>query len=142
MYARFVLQKRVSCLNHEFDIWSPFEGGENVTGESMIGESSADHIGFQVAFEAYEELRNGSEVKLPGLPDLTPQQFFFVLQSFYSCDALPYNQFKSKFSRGMTHPISVIRVNRGVGHSQYFVEAFNCTEKNKLFRKKMCSIFD
>ena len=142
IYARFVSQKRVSCLHREFDIWRPFDDGMNFIDESIIRETVSDHNAFQVSFEAYQELRDGAEVKLPGAPHLTPEQYFFVLQSFHFCNALPYDKFKTFFRLYMSLPMSFIRVNSGVAHSPEFMKAFNCTKKNKLSRKKPCRVFD
>ena len=90
-----------------------------------MGENIADNGGIKQSFTAWSRAAAGSTARLPGLPELSPQQLFFVSFAQVWCGT---RRPASAHRAILTDPHSPhrFRVNGVMMNTQPFADAFQC----------------
>ena len=94
-------------------------------GNLTLGENIADNGGIKQSFTAWSRAAAGSTARLPGLPELSPQQLFFVSFAQVWCGT---RRPASAHRAILTDPHSPhrFRVNGVMMNTQPFADAFQC----------------
>ncbi|XP_063929574.1 neprilysin-4-like [Zophobas morio] len=122
--------EKVRCIIDQYSNYTMPDLGAafRVQGYNTQGENIADNGGLRAAFEGYkrrEAVTNSMHRRLPGLPDVTPDQLFFLGFAQIWCGNSTLGALKSKLVDGVHSP-NRIRVIGTLSNSKEFAKAWGC----------------
>jgi predicted metalloendopeptidase len=114
-----------------------------VQGYNTQGENIADNGGLRAAFEGYkrrEAVSNSMHQRLPGLPDVTTDQLFFLGFAQIWCGNSTLGALKSKLVDGVHSP-NRIRVLGTLSNSKEFAKAWGCPSGTAMNPVNKCVLW-
>lgn len=122
--VRAAFRQRTSCVADEYSAFD-LASGEHVNGNLTLGENIADNGGVKLSHAAWRASAPDDFSRLPGMPDLTPEQLFFLGYAQVWCGV---NRPAEAHRRIFTDPHSPhrFRVNGVMRDSEEFATAFGC----------------
>jgi len=142
-------KEKTKCIADEYSAFQ-IENGDHVNGNLTLGENIADNGGLRESFHAYRTWVNRTvkdggnggkeEPNLPGLPDLTPNQLFFLSFATVWCGD---TRAEEEHRRIVTDPHSPgrFRVIGTLSNSEDFAREFNCPKGGKMNPEKKCRVW-
>ncbi|XP_068916710.1 endothelin-converting enzyme homolog isoform X1 [Tenebrio molitor] len=137
--------QKVQCIINQYSNYTmPDLGGEfHVQGYNTQGENIADNGGLRAAFEGYkrrEAVSNSMHQRLPGLPDVTTDQLFFLGFAQIWCGNSTLGALKSKLVDGVHSP-NRIRVLGTLSNSKEFAKAWGCPSGTAMNPVNKCVLW-
>lgn len=130
---------RAQCVIDQYGGYVMPENNMTLNGVQTQGENIADNGGLKESFKAYMD-NEYSNIKLPGFPEYTAQQLFFLNFAQVWCSAYRPEGVESQIITGVHSP-GRYRVI-GPSHNSYdFAEAFNCPEDSFMNPPDKCVIW-
>ncbi|GBP03197.1 Endothelin-converting enzyme homolog [Eumeta japonica] len=115
-----------------------------VHGFNTQGENIADNGGLRAALSAYDLLAKRQPVetrtRLPGLPQYTPRQLFFLGFAQIWCGNTTTGALKSKLVEGVHSP-NKIRVIGTLSNSREFADAWHCPSNSPMNPEHKCVLW-
>ena len=102
-------------------------------GPMTLGENLADHGGLKVAFQALQNAMK--ENPLDSVDGFTPNQRFFIAYANVWGANISNEEIRRR-TKSDPHSLGRWRVNGALPHIDEWYQAFNVTDKNKLFVPK------
>lgn len=136
---------RVRCIVRQYGNYSmPQLPDYTVHGINTQGENIADNGGLRAALRAYRIHAGKSPAErravLPGLPDYTPDQLFFLGFAQIWCGNSTTGALKSKMVEGVHSP-NKIRVIGTLSNSEEFSEAWQCPLGSPMNPEHKCVLW-
>ena len=134
---------RTRCVSNEYSHFTMNTGQviENVNGNLTLGENIADNGGIKLAYNAWYRLHKDGNERLPGLPQYTGEQLFFMSYAQVWCGTIRPS---SAHARLLTDPHSPsrYRVNGVVQNVPAFAAAFQCPVGARMNRPEArCTVW-
>lgn len=131
--------KKTSCIQKEYSSFTT-PSGEHVNGNLTTGENIADNGGIKMSYNAWQATAPNMVARLPGLPDTTPAQLFFLSFAQVWCGTI---RPELAHQRILTDPHSPgrYRVNGVMRNSDAFAQAFGCPRGRGLNPTDKCIVW-
>ena len=134
----------MQCIVDQYSNFTVPELGENFTvnGVNTQGENIADNGGFRAALRAYHNFKQrvSTEPTLPGLPEYTPEQLFFLGFAHMRCGYFNHRALKSLVVDGVHSPYRN-RVNGPLMNSEDFSKTWNCPVGSPMNPSNKCVLW-
>ncbi|XP_034825301.1 endothelin-converting enzyme homolog [Maniola hyperantus] len=136
---------RVKCIVDQYNQYRlPQLPNYTVHGFNTQGENIADNGGLRAALSAYDLYARrhpaARRTVLPGLPDYTPNQLFFLGFAQIWCGNSTTGALKSKMVEGVHSP-NKIRVIGTLSNSKEFAEAWQCPVGSAMNPEHKCVLW-
>ncbi|KAI1128939.1 Metalloprotease [Nemania abortiva] len=101
----------------------------HVNGTQTLDENIADSGGLNIAFDAWRQFGNASSAPLlPGLPNFTREQLFFIAFGQLWCDNYSESAMRQSVATD-AHAPNFARIKGTVANSRAFQDAWNCQKE-------------
>lgn len=134
---------RKQCIIDQYSNYSVPQIHMNSNGNLTQGEDIADNGGIKAAFYAYQKwakANSGIDKKLPGLPDYSAEQLFFINFAHTWCikmtDAYALNRVLND-----VHSLGQFRIIGPTSNFDEFDRAFKCKPGQKNSRINKCTVW-
>ncbi|XP_042906688.1 neprilysin-11 [Parasteatoda tepidariorum] len=126
-----------NCFKKQFI--SYFDEDSLPPAASTLDENMADTEGLHIAFKAYKQFvkENIPGGNFPNLEQYSPDQMFFISFGTLWCS----NQSGKHKSTNDVHSSPEFRVNSAISNSEYFAQAFKCSENSKMHPSDKCHLW-
>ncbi|KAF7989089.1 hypothetical protein HCN44_007399 [Aphidius gifuensis] len=128
--------EKLSCFVDQYGNYKT-PGGKKVNGNISQRENIADNGGIRAAYQAYDNLSNTADKRLPGL-FYTPRQMFWMSFANVRCEESTEKYMSSQMNN--EYPPSKFRVLGTLSNMPEFAEDFNCPLGSNMNPTKKCSI--
>ncbi|KAI8140406.1 hypothetical protein BJV82DRAFT_520444 [Fennellomyces sp. T-0311] len=141
-------EEKTKCFVNQygnFTMEDPDGNKIHVNGQLTLGENVADNGGIRQSYIAwkkrYEQDKSGkSNMMLPGLDNITPEQLFFINYGRIWCGKATKAQDKQSILTD-EHSPPKWRVMGALQNSKYFSEVFKCPSGSPMNPEKKCEIW-
>lgn len=135
-------REKAMCIINQYSQFLVTEVGTTLNGLNTQGENIADNGGIKQAHRAYTKwvAEQGEEQPLPGLPDLRPDQLFFLNFAQVWCGTSRPEALQSKLKTAV-HAPGKYRVLGTLANSEEFAEAFQCSPGSPMNPVKKCQVW-
>ncbi|KAL7753156.1 Membrane metallo-endopeptidase-like 1 [Sorochytrium milnesiophthora] len=131
--------RRYECLLQQYGEYYNIKRSQIAIGSSTILVMAADIAGLQVSWDAWQARRGntssvdaGTDARLPGLLEYSPEQLFFMSRAMVHCTAGVHMGDTALQLKPNERPNGPARLNSAVQSSQDFSTAFNCPVGSKM----------
>ncbi|KAI8390970.1 uncharacterized protein BYT42DRAFT_508673 [Radiomyces spectabilis] len=139
-------EEKTKCFIDQYNNFT-IKGADNkeyhVNGKMTLGENLADNGGLSAAFIAYQELTKSSDmsnVRLPGLDQLSPEALFFINFGRTWC-SLERPQMAVQQIFVDVHSPNRVRVNGVIQNSDDFAKVFQCPAGTPMNPSNKCRVW-
>ncbi|XP_031626236.1 neprilysin-2-like isoform X2 [Contarinia nasturtii] len=134
--------QRAQCMIEQYSNFTEPLTNLSINGINTQGENIADNGGLKFAYNAYKKWikKNGSERRLPGLQQYTPEQMFWIAsaQTWCSIDRTEY--MRLRILNGV-HAPDKYRVIGSISNSDEFSQDFQCKPGQPMNPVKKCTVW-
>ncbi|GMS85785.1 hypothetical protein PENTCL1PPCAC_7960, partial [Pristionchus entomophagus] len=140
--TRREFEKRAQCIIEQYGNETIPEIDMNLNGKLTQGENIADNGGIKSAYRAYMSYlaKHGPEPRLPGMPQITNEQLFFIGYAQTWC-----NKYKNEALTNTVltdpHAPGKFRVEVVAKNQKEFAAAFNCPAGSKMNPEERCAVW-
>ncbi|KAF2882511.1 hypothetical protein ILUMI_23672 [Ignelater luminosus] len=136
---------KIKCIIEQYNNYTMPELGSSFTvhGYNTQGENVADNGGLRAAFEGYKRYQartNSESLRLPGLPDVTTDQLFFLGFAQIWCGNSTLGALKGKLVEGVHSP-NRIRVLGTLRNSKEFAKSWQCPVGSPMNPPNKCVLW-
>ncbi|KAF8361762.1 nep-1 [Pristionchus pacificus] len=140
--TRKEFEKRAKCIIDQYGNETIPEIDMNLNGKLTQGENIADNGGIKAAYRAYSSYlaKHGPEPRLPGMPQITNEQLFFIGYAQTWC-----NKYKPEALTNTVltdpHAPGKFRVEVVAKNQKEFAAAFNCPIGSRMNPDERCAVW-
>ncbi|KAL4119749.1 hypothetical protein QTP88_012533 [Uroleucon formosanum] len=135
---------KAECFVQQYNNYSLTVQGNQIkiNGQMTQNENIADIGGLSHAYMAYQKyvLKHGTENRLPGLEDLSPEQLFFIGFASIWCESTTEQTLLNDLLTDVHSP-GKIRVLGTLSNSEEFAQAFRCPIGSPMNPSEKCKIW-
>lgn len=134
--------ERAQCIVEQYGNYTEPDTNMAVNGVLTLDENIADIGGLRSSFSGYNDWvrKNGEELRLPGLNNLTTRQLFWLSAANVYCDKSQLDIMKLIIKTD-THSPRRFRLNGSFSNLKEFSETFNCPPDSPMNPDKKCSVW-
>ncbi|XP_046670651.1 neprilysin-2 isoform X2 [Homalodisca vitripennis] len=134
--------KKASCIIQQYGNFTAQQVGLNLNGINTQGENIADNGGIKQAYRAYNHwvAQHGTESRLPGLQNLTPQQLFWVSAATTWCSVYRPETLRLRIVTGQHSP-GEFRVRGPLSNRPEFARDFKCPSGSNMNPTHKCQVW-
>merc|ERR1719481_1059480 len=130
------------CIINQYSRFTVSEVGAALNGLNTQGENIADNGGIKQAYRAYNKWKeeHGPEPPMPGLPDISPDQLFFLNFAQVWCGTSRPEALHSKLKTAV-HAPGKYRVLGTLANSKEFSRVFQCSPQDNMNPQEKCQVW-